>query len=238
MLVLFGLGLAGLSHASFMRVEQVVVRGAKTIASEKIEALVREELVGSYAYLFARSNVFMYPRKAIIKKVLSSSPVIKHVEVVAEDLHTLTVVVLERSPKALWCSGVCYFMDEDGVVYEQAPEFSAPVYIAYEGKGQLGELPRQYLSIEEFRALSALVDALAQTQPDTPIRRVEVDEHDDVFVHFEGDFVLIFSLGDKGGDIFERFGLARSAEPVRNKKLSDLEYLDLRFGDKLYYKFK
>ena len=55
---------------------------------------------------------------------------------------------------------------------------------------------------------------------------------------FASGFVLKFALSDAGGDVFERFSLALAAEPFLGRSLSDFLYLDLRFGDKLYYKLK
>ena len=65
---------------------------------------------------------------------------------------------------------------------------------------------------------------------------VVVDEHHDVYVRFENNFTLMFNLRDNSGDVYERFVLAQTAEPFKNHNLSDFEYLDLRFGDRLYYK--
>jgi len=63
-------------------------------------------------------------------------------------------------------------------------------------------------------------------------------QNKDVSVRFANSFTLRFALSDAGGDIFERFSLALTSEPMKAHKLSDFQYLDLRFGDKLYYKLK
>jgi len=47
-----------------------------------------------------------------------------------------------------------------------------------------------------------------------------------------------FAVADAAGDTFERFSLALGAGPFLEHPLSDFAYLDLRFGDKLYYKLK
>ena len=48
----------------------------------------------------------------------------------------------------------------------------------------------------------------------------------------------MFALGDDGGDVFDRFSLALQSDLFKKHALSDFDYLDLRFGDKLYYKLK
>ncbi len=243
-MIVLVLGLVGLSHAPFFRIETVTVGGTELVSPEKVKSLAAKELEGSYGYLFARDNVFIYPQNSIANHVLESNPIIKNVEVEAEDLHTVTISIVERTSKALWCPSnfgppaSCFFMDEDGVIYEQAPEFSSPIYVAYAGKAEEKKLPKQFLSVETFRALSALVDAIAQTQSPERIERVVVDENNDVYAQFVNGFVLRFALQDDGGDVYERFTLALESDPFKDKKLPDFEYLDLRFGDKLYYKLR
>lgn len=234
-------GFVALSHASFLRVEQVTVLGTETLSPQKIEEIARGQIAGAYGYLFARDNIFIYPKSGVTTRIGEYSPSIKTVEVEAKDFHTIEITVVERSPKALWCEAICFFMDEDGVVYEPASSFSAPVYVSYEGKATIlekGALPKQYLSVEDFRALSALVDALAQTQAPQKIDRVVVDKNGDVRARFESGFTLLFVLKDDGGDVYERFTLALKADPFDGRSINDFEYLDLRFGDKLYYKRK
>jgi hypothetical protein len=67
---------------------------------------------------------------------------------------------------------------------------------------------------------------------------VSVDNNNDVEATFGSGFVLKFALDDAQGDVFERFSLALTSDPFKNKQLSNFAYLDLRFGDKLYYKLK
>ena len=57
-------------------------------------------------------------------------------------------------------------------------------------------------------------------------------------MRFADNFTLIFTLVDQGGDVFERLTLALTSGPMAAHKLGDFQYLDLRFGDKLYYKLK
>ena len=248
-------GLALLARASFLKITTVSVAGVETLATSTLQSFVKEKMSGYYAYLFPKDDIFLYPRSGLAAAVLSAYPTLKSAEVQAQDFHHIEVTVVERQPKALWCpldaseaEGACYFMDEEGVVYAPAPEFSAPVYISYRGPvaglpAQAGDaLPKHYLSPPEFQSLSALADALAHKVPTETLQSVSVDDHRDTRVRFINrealHFDLLFSLDDEAGDVFERFELALTAKPFVSRSLYDFEYLDLRFGDKLYYKLK
>jgi len=229
--------LVGLSYVPFLRVTTIAVSGEKTISQRSITSVVLTDLQGAHWYLFPRSNIFLYPKTKIAGDLLKQFPALKSVDVHAQDFHTVAVNVTEREAKALWCApNSCYYMDQDGVAYAEAPDFSEPIYVSYLGGG--GEIPHQFLTTEEFRDLSALVDAISQTEPDDPVREVVVDVNGDVRAYFQNDFLLMFALKDASGDVYDRFTLALKSAPFVGKKLSDFEYLDLRFGDKLYYKLK
>ena len=210
--------------------------------SSTIEAFVKKRLEGSYIGLFPRNSIFLYPQSGIEADLLKEYPELHRADVHAVDFRSIAVELGERHPVALWCTegGSCSLMDENGVIYAPAPLFSEPVYIEYRGPAQAtthSELS-QYLSPDQFQSLSALASALADKIADDPVRRVSVDDARDVRVELASGFRLTFALSQDAGDIFERFSLALESEPFKGKKLSDFEYLDLRFGDKLYYREK
>lgn len=231
-------GLVWLSHASFLKIKTVSIVGAETLSSTTLQALVKETLTGNYLFLFAKDNIFLYPKKHIEATLLTKNSTLKSVDIKASTFDTVLVTVVERQPKALWCDGNCFLLDEDGVVYAVAPNSSDLHYISYVGSTTAQTVPRQFLTPKEFLALSALVEALAQKVTDDRLRTAMVDEHRDVRVRFMSGFEILFTLDEAAGDIFERFTLALTADPFVSKKLSDFSYLDLRFGDKLYYKLK
>ena len=237
-------GLVGLTYWSELQIKDVSISGTQTLSSGTVEAFVRDRLEGEYWYVFSKSNIFLYPKQQIAADLIKAYPVLASADVHAADFHTIAVNLVEREPRALWCPSPqgdalrCLFMDENGVAYTEAPTFSEPVYLSYYGTTTGEALPKQYLTSEQFQSLSALVDALAQKISDSTIVAVDVDTNKDVSVRFANSFTLRFALSDAGGDIFERFSLALTSEPMKAHKLSDFEYLDLRFGDKLYYKLK
>ena len=232
--------LVGLTYLPALQIKDVAVSGAQTLPPGTIDAFVRDRLAGEYWYVFPKSNIFLYPRQRIAADLMQEYPVLASADVHAADFHTVAVSVVEREPRALLCSqdNRCLFMDENGVAYTDAPTFSEPVYLSYYGSTTGDTLPKQFLTPLEFQALSALVDAIAQKLPGEKVAAVSVDKAKDVRMRFADDFTLIFALIDQGGDVFERLTLALTSGPMAARKLSDFQYLDLRFGDKLYYKLK
>lgn len=242
LLLLLG-GLVWLSWAPFLRVNGVEVSGAETISSSTIAQLASQDMAGAYLGLFARNNIFLYPRGAITQGLLAQYPALLSADVHAQDFHTVGIKVAERQPVALWCGQSpdapqnCLFLDDSGTAYALAPTFSGPVYVSYYGALSSAS-PPVYLTSAQFQSLFALAGTLLQKEPDDSITSVSVDSNQDVHVLFGSGFTLLFNLKDDAGDIFERFSLALTSDVFTGKTIADFEYLDLRFGDKLYYKLK
>ena len=237
-------GIIALSHAPFLRITTIEISGGKTVAAEALESTVRELLSGSYFYLVPRNNIFLYPKEDLGAALVKAYPTLREVSVHAQNFTTVALEAQDREPRALWCgenferTEQCVLLDEEGTAYALAPDFSENPYVHYYGPLAGGDLPGAFLTPERFRALSALVDALAQAQHALTVEGVAVDEVGDARLRFANGFALLFALADDGGDVFERFSLALTAEPFKERTLDDFEYLDLRFGDKLYYKAK
>jgi hypothetical protein len=245
-LLLIFAGLVWLSHASFLRITTITVSGEQTISEASVQAVVQNQLAGSYGYLFARDNIFLYPKGRIEAALPAAMTVIASVEVHAVNFHTIAVSIVERQPKALWCgestdasSSSCLLLDQNGVAYDPAdPLAQTSTYKRYFGVLSASSTPAQYLTPSSFSSLSALVDTLAQSQPQDSIASVFVDPNNDVHVTFGSGFTLLFALSADGGDVYSPFMLALQSDPFTGHTIGDFEYLDLRFGDRLYYKLK
>ncbi len=236
-------GLSLLSHAAFLRIDTVSVSGAETVDPSFIEALVRKQIAGSYFFLFAKNDVMLYPKQAIQKNVLAQFPMVKSVDVHANNFDTLGITVVERQPVALWCgeqfasSTDCFSLDENGLAYAPARTDSTTL-LQYYGFTKPYNNGVQFLSPDQFHSLSALVGALEKKVNAGRVSSVIIDNSGDVHLQFDDGFTLLFTLSTGGADVLDLFSIALSAAPFTSHQLSDFEYLDLRFGDKVYYKLK
>ena len=156
----------------------------------------------------------------------------------------MRLTVVERSPVATWCGEVldasstdCYLLDDGGLAYTTISSTTA-TYIQYFGPLATSSLPRQYVSPPTFRALTAFVVALTSVHPELTVRSVVVDGDDDVSIITSSGFTMRFVLTDDFSGVLNHLELALGTAPFTTHALSDFTYLDLRFGDRMYYKLK
>lgn len=239
-------------NTSWLRIMNVTVSGQNVIPEASIQAVVTDDIAGRYAGLFSKANIFFYPKHKIETDLRVLYPTLGNADVHAVDFHTVAISVNERTPYALWCAndaaaasngtdlsaGGCVLLDESGLAYAHAPEYSGHVYETYIGALADGPLPKQFLTPASFHSLSALVDTFSKKIATNTITTVTIDEHKDVHLATAEGYSILFALDDDSGDVFQHFSLILGAAPFTTHKLSDFQYVDLRFGDKVYYKLK
>lgn len=233
-----------------MRIDSVELSGGVLVGHTDMQDEVLGFLSGSYVWLFPKNNAFLYPHDALETHLSEYFKRIDTVKVSLKNLRTLSVVITERKPEALWCgtegSEHCYFMDNHSTIFAESPSFSGDAYFKYYGdlavEGVNGPLGGQYIAsstqfaelhlfVENIRTLGLRPEYLAasNTGTTTPVEQ----------------FTLMVS---NGGKIYfdRREPLEQLFENLkallRTPALADawgrVEYIDLRYGNKVYYKLK
>lgn len=241
LLILVG-GAVALAHLRQGRIVSIAVRGTETLSPEDIRAVVSRGISGAYLYLFPKNNILLYPKKSLTAALYEAYPKLQSVDVHFKDFTTIEVEVIERQPDALWCGTAvaaaqeCYFLDAKGLLYAKAPSFSGVVYVTYYGAvSSTTLLNASFLDPNTFRSLAALVAQLGTEE--RPVS-AEISTESDATITFVSGFKLLFALHDAPEDILSRLSLARASDALKGKPFAALSYIDVRFGNKIYYKVR
>ena len=179
----------------------------------------------------------------------------------------LIVAVEEREAFARWClpaevpaqaggsfgldsaeeqSELCYLIDRGGLIFAPVGTTSAGLATAHVFRGGFspsissgqvatsGLLGQTYLP-GRFAGIVALLERLGQTGF-TP-RSVFTEGEQDFSVALAEGFELRATFGADVSRLVRNLELVLSSESLRDKE-SQLEYVDLRFGNRVYYKLK
>lgn len=223
-------------------VSRIVIEGNAAVAAADISAIADRILDGSYFGVIPKRAVLFYPRENI-EKAISTIPWISSARVGLDGVTTIKIRVNERAPLYIWCAAYltqsCYFMDAAGIAFAAAPEYSNNVFMRFYGplEGN-GSVPGKYLPEARFKELIRFIDTLNG-----------ISETVVTVVKRENDFELTLT---KGGHILlpasfstdaalSNLTAALAADPLKAKFKSSrgtLDYFDLRFGNKVFFKFK
>lgn len=213
-----------LLDSSWFRVNRLVVTGTTRLSSTDIETM----LSGIRRQSILRVDFEQYRRRVLDSPWVSDVTLWRHLP------STVEVRVLERTPVAIArVHQQLYLVDGEGVIIDEFgpeyPEFDLPIVsgliAAPAAGGSLVDGARMKLAREVIEALAswpALRDRIAELDVSAP--------HDAV-VSLEGDTALLHVGDTKFVDRLKRY--LELAATLR-EQMADIEYVDLRFDDRLY----
>lgn len=238
--VLFAALLVFLVRYERFLISEVRVSGEGISDTQEIISEVERRLADNYLWIIPKSNALFYPRRTIRAALYDEFPRFQSVNLSLSGLNTLVVEVEEREPFALYCktSDDCYFMDEDGLIFAEAPSFSAGVYIPHSlenpPESPIGEI---FLPKDDFDKLLWFVDSLASLGIN-PVS-VQAGEREYQLTLPAGGAIL-WQRGSDPSLIRANLEAFLSSEPIRSQGnfLYRVDSLDLRTENKVFYKFK
>lgn len=226
-----------ISQSEFFLIKKITVLGNTAVSSSEIENLIFKEMEGKYLGLFPHSHILLYPKKTIEQKILSSFLWVLDVRARVAGKDSIVIRIKEREPQALWCDKKeeakekCYFLDDRGFIFTLAPSFSSDMYIRYYGAIVGEPLGSLFLSPKFFQIISFV--NLLKTRELEPLR-VTIDENGDGKAVLKKGEILF----DSDDDLLASFQNLDSFLRENEKKfvIHPFEYIDLRFGNKIFYK--
>lgn len=233
------------SRLDRMMISESVISGNGTISSTTIQNEIQGYLAGTYFSLVPRGNILVYPKSTIINGLLASYPRIRSVTMGVGGTK-LDVHIEERKPFALWCgnepdqaTSSCYFMDRDSYVYAPAPDFTGHVFFKYFGApAQVSSgddaVGSTYMSREEWGGIQLLIETIGSMDM-TPVSLRQINDTD-LALALESGTEIIFGREQDLATVVDNLRSVVSAEPFNGTLDPTLEYIDLRFGDRVYYK--
>lgn len=252
LLILIFVGLVFLSRVTDLNIKNIEISGNRIIDTSDIEKVVEENLSEYYLYFIPKSNVFLYPKENISDSLHSS---FKRMESVSMDVSKdgiLKISVSERSTKYIYCGELlpvesfsnkdnkCYFMDEEGFIFDKAPYFSGDVYFRF--FGNVEEVPGSHFYPDFFNKFVHLKEGLDDLDFEPIALSLNEEEDIEIYLKNKENSVgprVIVSLYDDEVKIIENLSSALDTgfRQKINEEYAFLEYIDLRFNNKVYYRF-
>lgn len=252
-------GLSFVSKWEKITVKSVEVSGNKIVDTEEIEKIINRNLNENYLWIFSKRNFVLLPRNQIKYDLSKNLNRLKEIQLNLTSLNILEVTVSERLASYTWCgdympkteqeleAAKCYFMNEEGYIFDEAPYFSGEVFFRFIGKvaGNTGRPSGLYFLPGEFKKLTSFTEALI-TMDLSPYMLYASDDGD-IEVHLSSKTPLpnspkiILKINEDLTKVTENLQTAISTEPLKSdivNKYSSLLYIDLRFGNKVYFKFE
>ena len=256
-LIILIIGLTSyLSHRSEVRISKVELNGGILVTQADLESRTLEYMYGSHFWLFPRNNALWYPHAGLEKYLKETFKRIDTIDISRKGLQTLVIDIKERKPFALWCNSPsvstttpitendaedCYFLDQNSTIFAKAPTFSGDAYFKYYGilsESEVSPIGKEYMaSTTEFTAISNFVSSIKEFSIRPLYLIAKSDDEFSLVVSGKGE--IYFNLKESLSITSQNLkALLRT--PTFASTTGDLpvEYIDLRYGNKLFYKLK
>ena len=244
-----------LNHDKF-QIKKIEIDGEDSIAEEKILNIVNQHLAGKYFWLVPKRNIFVFPQTEIETELMAEFGYLRQLTFETDYPDKLYLQVSERKTKYLWCDSSddqCFLVDDTGFLFAKAPRFSDNILFILESDLKDEALRSRPLDQTRFKQVVATVDFVPQLLKKTKTAGLKVNSlelspiGDFTFVIRENKagvnnkWLLMFRHTQTLTSIENNFlAVFASPEFQTDRVVSGqvLDYLDLRFGKKVFYKFK
>lgn len=222
--------------SSLVQVQTIQISGTGRIQSSSINSFIENKINKNILFFDTRS-IFCVNLGGLKNELLATFPGVNSVTLRRKLLSEIIIQVDERVPAANWCEGeVCYLIDKNGIGFEVAKDESLPVLTpeALTADLKLGSL------FVEKNIVDGVVEIFGSLKENEKLSVLK-------FLLSADRKKLTASLAN-GSEIYldplksisdQSFNLNLVLkEKIPQEKVEDLEYIDLRFGNKVYIKFR
>jgi hypothetical protein len=241
-----------MSWQKYFQIQTITVTGNQVVGEENIILSAKNSLANNYAWIWPKCFFLWYPNAQIKTDLLKQFPRLKNVTVSLKGKNSLILNIEERKPYVVWCadksslsdipdSKNCYVLDRYGLVFDQAPKFSGHLFWHFFGELKTGQnIGANYLTPDVFHDLSGFLDEISSKGFD--IIGFESFQVDGYYKIYLANNVYLLIATSQSFDATLRNLLALMKEKdmdLRDPQVSSrLDYIDLRFGNKINYKEK
>lgn len=231
-------------------IQTVTIEGASGQLAEGIQGHINKQILVK-RWLFFTTNTFLFPTSSFIADLLEVYPKIEKAIIKVEAPNGILITISERVVTGIWCAygdvehtitPTCYFYDKHGVIYESAPNFTrgSLIMLIRDERFNASELGSTVLEEDTRDFIEKLLAALslAYVKP-SYLTIVSSEEIRVGFPLTSGDnrvsWEVYFSRSHTIVGQVENMILVLEEE-IKERAI-ELAYIDLRLGNKVFYKF-
>jgi len=225
------------SRLEIFTITDINVDGGETISHAEVQKIADQELMGEYYSIIPKRFAWFYPAEIILDKI-KNLPRVKDVQIDLEGNNTLNVNLSEYYPFALWCDeaeadSLCMFLDADGYAFITAPAMNGSSMLRYYDPDTAVQEKFQAFT-PNFLSLTSRLALLVVKDAGFSISYIEKVSNEEANLHLAGGGMIKVSTKQTVEDTFANLVSVLQVDEFKNIKPGNFQYIDLRFGNKVF----
>ena len=238
------------------RLADITIYGTQQLDEVVVRETIETYLDGAYFNFFPKDSFFFFASSRLENHLREKYPRIGTLASERRGFTKLELVIQERSPFALWCGDIvplelgpladgtstttrrenlstCYYLDESGYLYAKAPHFTGNPLNRFYGSLDSGQVLGQYfIPTDEFRQLYNLIADI--NEAGYRVRALLLVDEQDIEIYIDNSVRLLVARESDFTEVIDSFITLRDAGELDSQALERIEYIDLRFGSRVY----
>jgi cell division septal protein FtsQ len=234
-----------LFFSNFLAIKKIDIQDTGRINPEEVKGRVYQMLSGKYLSFLPKNNIILVQKNAISQDLIGDFKLIKSLKIEKDFPNSLAILIMEKNPMLLLRSnGKDYVIDEKGIAYDRS-DFESD-FLNENSLLILEDKSGKNVKEKEEAIDPGYLDFILSVREDLS-RNLDISIRQLITAPnlISGDLSVETNEGWK---IFfnKEVGLVKEIEmlkavlggKIEKEKRQELEYIDLRTDNKVYYKFK
>jgi len=232
--------LAFLSRLDSLQIKEMIATDTQFIDRYALADLFQSEISGNYFGLFPKSSYILFSRNDLEKKIKEKFSSVEIVEVKGQGFHAASIQIQEYQPVAFWCSegekSKCYLMNKLGVIFANEPVAHSYILPRFYNVLSGEVLGLNYLNTDIFSSMLNILNGLPELGID-PVS-VRTEDNSTFRIDTKQGLYLLIDIHDALDNALPNLKTIIEKDTLNKAQLGNLLYIDLRFGNKVFYKIK
>jgi cell division septal protein FtsQ len=216
----------------FFQINSIEIYNSTNINEDSLHRYV-EKKVAKENFLFTSRSIFFVSEKNIREDILSQTSIIKDISIEKIFPSKIKLILEEREPIAVWCKKknmeFCFYIDKEGIAFQKIKNTEKMLLpIIMEKEFVLGE---KVIEEDFLKNIFFLRNELHKLNIE--IRYFNLSKKNTIEVSLKDSWDVLFSLNNYKEEVKN---LKFILEKMNQENIKKLNYIDLRFGDRIYYK--
>lgn len=230
-------------HLPGLRIGKIEIKGAALLSAAEVESEIRNEISGSRFLILPRDNFFLVSSKSIAENLSGRFHRIAEVVINKKFPKEIDVEIRERSLWGAYCETpdaggarhICFYIDDSGTAYEDISDFAGSLLpIVYSPREvKVGD---EALSSATLEFYSRAKDSTSAVNANMLSITLSTSTPADARLNFAEGWYAVVTMARPTGEW--RDILKTVLEKEVGDRRNQLEYVDLRFGNKVFYKYR